>query len=271
MVVADADDDGADALIGIIEEFSGTAIQINNVLELPLIMRSELEKNRPAIVFGSSALRVNSPADWMPDKALPAVTGYALTRPREEALVNIVSSRGDVIMASMNTGAGEVIAVSSGFSDWARDWLQSDGWPEFVANLTRRLATRDSEAFDVKVMHDNTSKTTVIVEHSERRSLKSIRGTLVSPSNKVSRLEFHPIAIGKHASELQLTESGRFLVILNDGTTTVRQYFLRKQVQTEPILPGPGATKSNLQVAWGRLLAGLALLLFLAVLWWERR
>ena len=271
LVVADADDHDADALIRIIEESSGTAIQIDNVLQLPSIMRSELEKNRPAIVFGSSALSVTSPADWMSGNAMPAVAAYALTRPREEATVNIVSGRGDVIMASMNAGAGEVIAVTSGLSSWARDWLQSDGWPEFAANLTRRLATRESPAIDVSVNHDDSGVTTLIIEQSDRQSLKSIRGTLVGPSNSLTMLKFHPVAVGRYSSELQLTESGQYLVTLDDGLTTARHHFQHKQEQTGAILPGLEAAKLSRQVAWERLLACLALLLFLTVLWWERR
>jgi len=264
-----------DQLTQLIEANNGRALRINDVLQLPTLMRNEVENKRPAVIAGPSQLSTASPATWLPDVAWPPIDQYLLTRPRNEATVHIVSDRGDAVVASMNVGAGKVVAVTSGFSSWTTNWLQSDGWPTFAASLTRYLATRDTSRFDVSVQDGEHGETVLVVNLAERRLTNPMFATLVSPSAAVSTIELEPHGPGQLVTRLQLDEVGQYMAVIESESGTTRHRFLsqpRLPVGYRGGTPLPPATSSaNEEWDWQRWLTVFALFGFLALLRWERR
>jgi len=271
-----------DQLTQLIEANNGRAIRINDVLQLPTLMRNEVERRRPAVITGPSQLTTASPAAWLPDVAWPSIDQYLLTRPRNEATVHIVGGasgpdQGDAIIANWNVGAGKVVAVTSGFSSWTRSWLQSDSWPAFAADLTRYLATRDSSQFDVSVQDGEHGEITLVVDLAERQSTEPMVATLVSPSAAVSNVELEPYGPGQLMAQLQLDEVGQYLAVLEGESGTTRHRFLSRP--SLPVgyryrggTPLPLATSSsNEEWIWQRWLTVFALFGFLLLLWWERK
>ena len=271
LIVANSDDRNADTLIQMLESSSARAVRIDNVLHLPVLMRTELEKARPAVITEPSELVIAAASGWLQNISFAGVDQYSLTRPRERATVQVVSSHGDAVIASNYIGAGEVIAVTSGFSNWTPDWLQSDDWPVFVAGLTRRLAIRNSNAFDVIVNADRSGNTVLTVEQSERLAAGQIHATLVSPSQTTSALDLKPDAPGRSSIVMQLEEAGQYLVVINDELSSAQYRFLHKPLKN----PGNGLSaepgRIDRSAVWQRWLIVLGLLIFLAALAWERR
>jgi hypothetical protein len=180
----------------------------------------------------------------------------------------------------MNVGAGKVVAVTSGFSSWTKDWLQSDGWPAFAANLTRYLATRDTSHFDVSVRDGEHSESMLVVEMAERQSTDPMVATLVSPSAAVSTIELEPYGPGQLVTQLQLDEVGQYLVVFESEFGTTRHRFLSRprlpnstvgvDYRGETLLPR-ATSPTNEERVWQRWLTIVALFGFLLVLWWERK
>lgn len=271
LIIAGANDNTAESLVDIVQNHGGRAVQIDDFLRLPSLMRNQVEMSRPAVVEGRSRVLASTAISWLPIfTGAPEVDRYLLTRPREDATVLFRSPRGDVIMASNNVGAGEVIAVTSGFSDWTGNWLLSDDWPSFAANLARRLSTRDSGEFAINVYNDNSSNTILTVDRIDRASTSSIRATLVSPSNASSEIELQPTAPGRVSTALPLFENGEYLVALDDGLSTTRYRFIHSR-QSEMPTAESAPEASDTSAIWSRQLICLALILFLTVLIWERR
>ncbi len=270
LIVAAADNPDADPLIGLLEANAGRATRINDVLRLPALMRADVERTRPASIVEPTMFSVVAADAWMPDIGMTEIAGYSLTRPREGARVQLRSDRGDVVMASINAGAGEVIAVTSGFSNWSGDWLLSSDWPAFAGNLTRRLATRNTQEFTITVADDLSGKLDLIVERAMRDSTDSLHATLISPSQAITHLNLQPHAPGRVSASLEPDEDGKYLVILDDGAASARLHFLHKRRSTQSGTPADTDITGK-GPDWSRRLTVLALLLFAGVLAWERR
>jgi hypothetical protein len=252
-----------DQFIDTVRSNNGRAIRVKDMLQLPTLMRSEVEQRRPAAVTGPSELVVAATAPWLPNANRPTIDQYLLTRPRDEARVHLMSDRGDVIVASMNVGAGKVVAVMSGFAGWATRWMQSEGWPELAAGLTGYLATRDSGGFNISVDPD---KALLVVDITNRREATGATATIVGPSTTVSTVELKPGGPGRLVSDLDLEEAGQYLVVVEDDEASIRYRFLKN-----PVLPADSVEVANTSAAsaisgWQLWLAGLALLGFLALL-----
>jgi len=258
-------------LIQLIEANNGRAIRISDVLQLPTLMRNEVEHRRPAVITGPSQLTTASPATWLPDVAWPPIDQYLLTRPRDEATVHLVSDRGDAIVASMNVGAGKIVAVTSGFSSWTKNWLRSDRWPEFAASLTRYLAARDTSQFDISVRVGERGEAKLVVDLAERRSTDPMVATLVSPSAAISTVELEPHGPGQLVTQLQLDEVGPYLVVLENEPGITRYRFLNPPRLPDMAVDALATSSTNAEWAWQRWLTALALFGFLLLLWWERR
>ncbi len=260
-----------DKLMQLIEANNGRAIQIADVLQLPTLMRNEVEHKRPAVITGPTKLTAASHAAWLPNVDWPPIDQYLLTRPRDEAIVHLVSDRGDAIIASWNVGAGKVVAVTSGFSSWTPNWLRSDSWPAFAANLTRHLATRDSSQFDVSVLDGEDGGAMLVVDLAERQSVDPMVATLVSPSAAVSTVELELYGPGRLVTQLQLEEVGQYMVVLESNSGTSRHRFLSHQNLRNIEVDALAASSANKEWSWERWLIALALFGFLLLLWYERR
>jgi hypothetical protein len=261
----------SDQLMQLINANDGRAVRITDVLQLPSLMRNEVEQRRPAVTTGPSQLTTASAATWLPDVDWPPIDQYLLTRPRNEAIVHIVSDRGDAIVASMNVGAGKVVAVSSGFSSWTSNWLQSGSWPTFAANLTRYLAARDTSQFDVSVQVGKDGETMLVVDLTETQSTDSMVATLVSPSSAVSTLELEPHGPGRLVAQLRLDEVGQYMAVIESESGTTRHRFLNRARLPDMAVDALTASSANEEWDWQRWLTVFALFGFLLLLWWERR
>lgn len=271
LIISDASDRNADSLMSIFESSGATAVRIDKLLQLPSLMRSTVEKSRPALVVGPVKISAYTPTSWLPAMtAVLEVDKYLLTRPREEATVHLRSPRGDVVMASIGMGAGEVIAVTSGFSEWAGNWMRSDDWPSFAANLARRLSTRDKGDLEISVINQSTNSATLIVDGAERESMRPISATLVSPNGASTNLHLSPSAPGQLSTGLPLPDNGEYVVRLDDGLSSLQYSFIasnggdNESAHVAPVLDKP-------MQLWSLRLIYLGLILFLGVLVWERR
>ena len=150
---------------------------------------------------------------------------------------------------------------------WTRNWLQSDHWPAFAANLARYLATRDTSQFDVSVQDGEHDASMLVVDLADRQFAEAMVATLVSPSAAVSTIELEAYGPGQLVKQLQLNEVGQYLVLLEGKTGTTRHRFLNRPVSPGTVEETPIDPPAN----WPGWLTTLALLGFLLLLWWERK
>jgi hypothetical protein len=132
---------GPDADAGALERLfgadAGLVLRVNEAAELPLVMRSGLERRRARVERGRVAVEQRQALPFPPGTwgDWPAVRAHLVTRARPEAVVAVQSPRGEPLIAFHKAGAGPVLAVTSGLGAWTPEWLAWRGWPALAGGL----------------------------------------------------------------------------------------------------------------------------------------
>jgi len=143
---------GANVQLGVLEqlvaqggapEFGGRLLRVNQLADLPKLMRSEVERRLDPIAWGPLEPRIVTPLPF----PLPAVAGdwppleaTAVTRPRPGAVVHLESADATPLLVSHDAGAGRVAILPGGLGPWATAWNTWPGLPAFAAGLVEWLA-----------------------------------------------------------------------------------------------------------------------------------
>ncbi len=276
-------------LARIVATHGGTVMQVNEILDLPALMKNELQSRRPALIQESVRPVSSSPAAWFPENAeWPAIHGYLLTRPKADAQVYLVSPRGDALIAGISAGAGKVIAITNGLSGWSRQWLNWEQWPDLVAALINHISVQDSGGIRISTRAEPGGMVAIAVETSaERPEARDLKASLIAPAGTLIRLDLKPEAAHRYRATAPVDGFGQFTVIVEDGPVTARQRFLHQPVnepapQGRPLaeqwlgdglvrLWAPDSLQTLAQAGhWREWLIALALLGFLLVLVLER-
>lgn len=133
---------GPDADSGALERLFGGAgsqvLRVNETAELPLLMRSAMERHRAQIERGAIGVEQRQALPFPPGTWTdwPPVSAYLVARARPEASVAVHSQRGDPLIAFGQSGRGRVVAVTSGLGRWTPQWLAWREWPRLAGGLT---------------------------------------------------------------------------------------------------------------------------------------
>ncbi|MEX2495688.1 MAG: vWA domain-containing protein [Woeseia sp.] len=140
-----SDGDSEQSLSRMAASGKAALLSIDDVLQLPLLMRQQVEARRPALqrevtqpLRQSGAAFRELPLDW------PALDAYLVTRPRPEARVILRSPRGEPLLAEWSSGAGRVVAATAGLGDWAANWFTWELWPSVATALVEHVIVRES-------------------------------------------------------------------------------------------------------------------------------
>ncbi|MBK9608874.1 MAG: VWA domain-containing protein [Betaproteobacteria bacterium] len=137
---------GPDADVAALERLvgagAGLVLRAHQAAELPLVMRSGLERRRARVERGPIAVEQRQALPFAPRllKDWPAISAYAVTRSQPHASVAVQSRRGDPLIAFQRSGQGRVVAVTAGLGHWAPQWLQWREWPRLAGGLTEWIS-----------------------------------------------------------------------------------------------------------------------------------
>ena len=218
-----------------------SVLLIDDVLQLPTLMRDEVESHRPAVVRERTIPEAESPTviDDV-DSGWPALDAYALTRSRPEAQVFLKSPKGDPLLARWNVGAGRVAVLTGGLDAWAKDWLAWDDWPLFVSGLLSSVAVGNADRSRVAVEYLDNNVSAILVDIG-RGSGEPSRAMLVPPSGAVAELELQWVAPGRYRAATPLTGPGEYTFIWADDESLSRHRFVSQQLSASAATGRPGA------------------------------
>jgi hypothetical protein len=245
----DADVSTLQALVG---PDAGAVVRVDEAAELPLAMRSTLERRRGRIERGTiGAVQAGPlpfehvmPADW------PPVAAYSVTRSRAGAAVPVQSERGDPLIAFQPFGAGRVVAVTCGLGAWTPRWAGWREWPRLAGGLAGWISGAPGDGTLGLAVSDRPND---IELEADARSTAGWAGdggvivTVTTPTGGAQSLRAEEVAPGRLHARLPDAGAGLYAFVASTPLGTQRVLHLRRhraETQTWGMNPAVDEWKS---------------------------
>jgi uncharacterized membrane protein len=223
------------ALQRVVGPDSGLVLHVSQAADLPLSMRSALERRRARVERGPMAVQQRSPLPFAPGTLhdWPPVAAYLTTRPRPEAVVAVRSARGDPLIAFQSIGAGRAAALSSGLGRWTPQWLAWREWPRLAGGLADWIVGAQAGAAARLSIADAPGGPQILADVSADDASVTIE--VGTPSGQVQVVPVQPVAVGRWRAALPDAGPGLYRVALSTPSGRQRLLHLRRQpVEGEP-------------------------------------
>lgn len=197
----------------------GRTFLTERAADLPDLLMDEAEMIiQPSIIEGEVMPLRGAPHPAIRSiDAVPRLSGYVLTTPRDIAQVVLVTPEGDTLMAAWQYGLGRSIAWTSDFSGrWAKEWVEWDRFPQFGAHLFNWLLPLQTD--DVLSIETHPSGDTLTIETLARKPegvpltglLVSVR--LIAASGEVIETVLREVSPGQYRAAPNGVPPGAYLV-----------------------------------------------------------
>ncbi len=227
----DADGSALERLIG---PEAGVVLRVNEAAELPLVMRSGLERRRTRVERGTIAVMQRQALPFSPGtlKDWPAVAALSVTRPQPSATVAVQTDRGDPLIAFQQSGHGRVVAVTSGLGRWTPRWLQWREWPRLAGGLTDWVSGTPrggAVALEVSDLPVGLRVEADVPVEVGRTNSDSPSIAVQTPASQGRLLSMDPVAPGRFQATLTDAGSGLYTFVVSTPLGTLRQLHLRRR------------------------------------------
>jgi hypothetical protein len=284
----DADANALERLVG---AEAGVVLHVNEAAELPLIMRTGVERRRARVERGTIAVTQRQTLPFSPGtlKDWPPVAAYNVTRPQPTASVSVQTERGDPLIAFQRSGNGRVVAVTSGLGRWTPRWLPWREWPLLAGGLADWISGTPqggAVTLDVSDVPNGLLVEADFQTEAGRPDANGVSIAVQTPTTQNRLLSMNHVAPGRLQVVLPDAGSGLYTFLVSTSLGTRRQLHLRRnraESETWGINPALDAwTTAGLVSNWDpaflarhrdgerarrpvdRSLLGLALALFLS-------
>jgi len=282
----DADLKAMQRLIG---PSAGQVLHVDQAAELPLAMRTGVERRRARVERGTIAVTQRAALPFAPEtlEEWPAIAAHLVTRSRAEAVVAVQSQRGDPLLAFQRVGRGRVVALTCGLGPWTPQWLAWRAWPRLAGGLADWISGAPPGGAAVLTVTDLPVglRVEADVPPGSDAGPASMAIAVAGPTTPGERqLSMDLVATGRLRATLPDTAPGVYTFLSTTPQGLQRQLHLRRQrAETETWGVNPALDtwrKSGLIVPWqpgmpapdrdrlprplDRALIGLALALFVA-------
>ncbi len=172
---------------------------------------------------------------------LPPLFGYNGTSSKKTARLDLITPRGDPLLASWQYGLGRAAVWTSDLrGQWAIEWLGWNGFSRFVSQLVAwSLPSPQSEGLSVHAsLTDNQALIQVSAIRKDGNPYNFLTGsvTLINPNLEVSELSLKQVGAGQYQIQTSVSTPGVYLVRvgINDGDQSLGQSTLGLVVPYSP-------------------------------------
>jgi Mg-chelatase subunit ChlD/uncharacterized membrane protein len=149
--------------------------------------------------------------------ALPALFGYNGTSPKNTALVELATPRGDPLLATWQYGLGRAAAWTSDLKgQWATDWITWEGYTRFTSQLVGWLLPLPQvEGFAVQAgLQDGKAviELQALDEQGHPRNFLEVNATLVDPALQTRQVRLPQVGAGTYRNAVDLAQPGTYLL-----------------------------------------------------------
>ncbi len=148
---------------------------------------------------------------------LPALLGYNGTSAKNTARIDLLTPRGDPLLASWQYGLGKAAVWTSDLKgQWAKDWVGWDSFPRFAAQLVGwvlpmpEVAGLSSEV----ALQDDGALIRLTAQDDAGRPLDRLNVTarVVDPDLQVREVPLQQVGAGEYESLERISQPGAYLV-----------------------------------------------------------
>jgi hypothetical protein len=228
---------GPDADAGALERLvgaeAGLVLRVNQAAELPLVMRSGLERRRARLERGTIAVEQRQELPFSPGmlKDWPAVAAYSVTRSQPTAFVAVQTERGDPLIAFQRSGQGRVVAVTCGLGRWTPRWLLWREWPRLAGGLTDWISgvpQGGALALEVSDLPVGLQVEADVQAGTGRPDPDGVSITVQTPTTQGQLVSTDYVAPGRLRATLPDAGSGLYTFLVSTSLGTQRQLHLRR-------------------------------------------
>ncbi len=202
----------------------------NSPEEIPQITFEEAQNAGSQSVLRGSFTPVQSQASPILNdidiSAIPAIDGYNFAEGREGAQVDLVSDRGDPLLAKWQLGLGRVIAwTADDGSDYAAEWATWADYDEFWGSALRwALPDPDNQAVSASLAQDDAGVRLTLEAPTTGDETLALGGSqieVVAPDASTTILTLQETAPGTFEAIIPDGSPGSYLVSLPDQEISV--------------------------------------------------
>ena len=172
---------------------------------------------------------------------LPPLLGYNGTSPKKTARLDLITPRGDPLLASWQYGLGRAAAWTSDLKgQWAIEWLGWDGFARFTTQLVSwTLPSKRAEGLSIEAkLKENQAVVQVRADQPDGSPRNFLSGsvTMIDPSSDVTEIELEQVGAGEYQASAVVDSPGVYLlrVGINEGDQSLGQSTLGVVVPYSP-------------------------------------
>lgn len=207
----------------LISDIGGRLNTTSDILALPALMRSQVEKlrtpTRQGLIF--PIIRTSLPF-FEEGKSLPGINKYVVTRAKENAVVVLEADNGDPLFAYQFSGTGLVAALPSDTNNWMKNWHEWKGRDRFSQNLINWISGIQNRNSYIQSVQTNTHIQLTIDELDEHLNWRTDQAPIVDvvgPGGELNRIHTSWIAPGRATLKVLLDQAGVYTVNIKSNAS----------------------------------------------------
>lgn len=235
--VVAAGEGSADYLLALSQIGKGAFYPATDIFHVPDIFLKETVKSvgeyiieEPFYPLPSAPSQVLRGID---ETRLPPLLGYNGTTPKNTARLDLLTSRGDPLLATWQYGLGRSAAWTSDLrGQWGKEWVAWKDFPKFTSQLIDWvLPAPKIEGLDARLALENGN----VIVHLDARDASGqplnflqAHATLVDPDLKAQELPLRQVGPGQYEASSETAQPGVYLMRLgiNQGDQSLGQITL---------------------------------------------
>jgi uncharacterized membrane protein len=225
---------GVDPLKRVAEKTGGRYYLVRDVADIPKIYTREVQMvSKPPILEEPFLPRIAAPSSplitGIPWGSTPPLLGYDVVSPKATAEVQLVTHKGDPLLASWQYGLGKSVAFTSDAkARWGAQWVNWSGYGPFWAQLLRwtlKKAETGSYQSGVELVNGKGRITVDAVDENtgEYVNFLDARARVIGPDGDVQTVRLTQTGAGRYVGTFDANKTGSYVATVShkgrDGKT----------------------------------------------------
>lgn len=232
--VAVGQDSAIQLLSAIARAGGGKYYFVDNPRTIPRIfMKEAMRVARPVIFEDASGMTAQRVSDHEMlhgvGDGLPPFTGYVMTTPKENPLVEITllspkpAGQKNALLASWQYGVGRTVAFTTDVGQrWTKNWPQWPGYEPLFTQMVRWAMRPTDERETLRIFTEHRDgqvhvTVTALDKNDEFLNFLELAGTVLGPQAQPLELQLRQIAPGRYAGQFPAHQAGSYFLSIGSG------------------------------------------------------